>query len=74
MEDMLYRVPEVAAILKTNTDYVYKLQRAGLIRFMKIGRLKCRKTSLEQFLEKYDGCDISDPFNIQTMEGENHGT
>lgn len=74
MEDMLYTVPEVAAILKTNVDYVYKLQRAGLIRFMKIGRLKCRRTSLEQFLEKYDGCDISDPFNIQTMEGESNGT
>ena len=72
MEEMLYTVPEVAAILKTNIDYVYKLQRAGLIRFMKIGRLKCRKSTLEQFLEKYDGCDISDPFNIQTMEGDNN--
>lgn len=64
MEDMLYTVPEVAAILKTNVDYVYKLQKAGLIKFMKIGRLKCRKQTLEAFLEKYDGCDISDPFNI----------
>lgn len=71
MEDMLYTVPEVAAILKTNVDYVYKLQKAGLIRFMKIGRLKCRKSTLEAFLEKYDGCDISDPFNIQQLrEGE----
>ena len=69
MEEMLYTVPEVAAILKTNVDYVYKLQRAGLIRFMKIGRLKCRKSTLEQFLEKYDGCDISDPFNVQKIEG-----
>lgn len=68
MEDMLYTVPEVASILKTNVDYVYKLQKAGIIRFMKIGRLKCRKVTLEQFLEKYDGCDISDPFNIQKME------
>ena len=68
MEDMLYTVPEVAEILKTNTDYVYKLQRAGLIRFMKIGRWKIRKSTLEQFLEKYDGYDISDPFNIQLVE------
>lgn len=71
MEEMLLTVPEVAEILKTNTDYVYKLQKAGIIRFMKIGRLKCRKSTLEQFLEKYDGCDISDPFNIQALqEGE----
>lgn len=64
MEQMLYTVPEVAEILKTNVDYVYKLQKAGLIRFMKIGRLKCRKSSLEEFLQKYDGCDVSDPFNV----------
>ena len=70
MEDMLYTVPEVAAILKTNVDYVYKLQKSGIIRFMKIGRLKCRKITLEQFLEKYEGCDISDPFNIQKIEEE----
>lgn len=70
MENMLYTVPEVAAILKTNVDYVYKLQRAGLIRFMKIGRLKCRKSTLEEFLEKYDGLDISDPFNVQELERE----
>ena len=75
MEEMLYTVPEVAKILKTNVDYVYKLQKAGVLRFMNIGRLKCRKSTLEQFLEKYDGCDISDPFNIQIMqEGENNGT
>lgn len=74
MEDRLYTVQEVAAILKTNVDFVYKLQRAGLIRFMKIGRLKCRKSTLEQFLEKYDGYDISDPFNIREMkEGEIDG-
>lgn len=67
MDDMLLTVPEVAAILKTNTDYVYKLQRAGLIRFIKIGRYKCRKAVLEEFLKKYDGCDITDPFNIHQL-------
>lgn len=65
MEDMVYTVQEVAEILKTNVDYVYKLQRAGLLRFMKMGRLKCRKSTLEEFLAKYDGMDISDPFNVQ---------
>lgn len=68
MEDMLYTVPEVAEILKTNVDYVYKLQKAGLIKFMKIGRFKCRKSTLEQFLAKYEGCDISDPFNVKQIE------
>ncbi len=67
---MLYTVPEVAAILKTNVDYVYKLQRAGLIKFMKVGRLKCRKQALEEFLEKYEGCDVTDPFNITQISEE----
>ena len=71
MEDMLYTVKEVAKNLKTNVDYVYKLKNAKVIRFMKIGSLKCRKSTLEKFLEKYDGCDISDPFNIRRMEEDN---
>lgn len=70
MEDMLFTVPEVAAILKTNVDYVYKLQKAGLIKFIKIGRWKCRKSTLEDFLAKYEGCDISNPFNIKQIEEE----
>lgn len=65
MSDMLYTVPEVAEILKSNTDYVYKLQRSGLLKFMKIGRWKCRKATLEEFLAKYDGMDLTDPFNIK---------
>ena len=72
MDEMLYTVNEVAEILKTNTDYVYKLQRAGLLRFMKLGRLKCRRQSLEEFLERFDGCDVTDPFNVQLLEGEEH--
>ena len=67
MDDMLYTVTEVAKILKTNTDYVYKLQRTGLLRFLKLGRLKCRKATLEDFLAKYDGQDITDPENIKPL-------
>lgn len=65
MTELLYTVPEVAEILKCNTDYVYKLQRSGLLKFIKIGRWKCRKSTLEEFLATYDGMDITDPFNVQ---------
>lgn len=68
MDDMLYTVNEVARILKTNTDYVYRLQRAGLLRFLKLGRLKCRKATLEAFLARYEGQDITDPENIKPLE------
>lgn len=71
MEEMLYTVPEVAQILKCNDEQVHKLRKAGILKFIKIGRLKCRKLTLEKFLEKYDGCDITDPFNIKEVgEGE----
>lgn len=70
MEDMLYTVSEVAQILKTNTDYVYKLQRTGMLRFLKMGRLKCRKSTLEAFIEKCEGLDITDPENIKPLEAE----
>lgn len=67
MSDELYTVPEVAKILKSNTDYVYKLQRSGVLKFMKMGRWKCRKSTLEEFLAKYDGMDLTDPFNIKEV-------
>ena len=67
MEEMLYTVKEVAEILKTNTSYVYALKRAGKLKFMKIGSLKCRRVTLEAFLEKYDGMDLSNPENITQL-------
>ena len=67
MDDVLYTVSEVAKILKTNTDYVYRLQQAGLLTFMKIGRLKCRKSTLEAFMERFEGMDISDPENVKPL-------
>lgn len=70
MEEMLYTAPEVAKILKTNVNYVYKLHKSGILRFLKLGRLKCRKSALEQFLEKYDGYDISDPFHVVELKEE----
>ena len=69
MEDMLLTVNEVAEVLKTNVDYVYKLQRTGLLKFIKIGRLKCRRSTLEDFLERFDGMDISNPEEVRELKG-----
>ena len=69
-EEMLYTVKEVAKILKTSVGYVYKLQRTGKLRFLKIGNLKCRKSTLEAFLEKYDGMDLTDPEEIKELQQE----
>lgn len=67
MSDILYTVKEVSELLKTNVDYVHKLRKAGVLPFLKIGSYKVRKSALEAFLEKYEGYDVSDPFNIKPL-------
>lgn len=59
MEDMLYTVKETSKILKTNTDYVYSLIKKGYIKCLKFGSYKIRKSTLEVFLAKYEGYDLS---------------
>lgn len=66
--EKVYTVPEVAEIIKTNQAFVYKLRDAGLLRLIRIGHWKCRESTLEEFLAKYDGYDISDPFNVKKLE------
>lgn len=70
--ERVYTVPEVAEILGCSSDYVYKLRDSGILRFIRIGRWKCRQSTLEAFLEKYDGYDISDPYNIKELEIAGH--
>ena len=64
---IIYTVKEVSQILKTNIDYVYSLRKAGLLPFIKIGQYKVMHKSLIQFLEKYEGYDLTDPFNIKKL-------
>ena len=65
--DVLYTVKEVAELLKTNIDYVHKLRKAGLLPFLKIGQYKVRKQSLELFLERCEGKDLTDPFDVKEL-------
>lgn len=67
MEEMLYTVKQVAKILKCNESYVYKLKKAGLLKFMKLGQYKVRKSTLERFLESCEGKDVTDPFNVAEL-------
>lgn len=70
MEQMLYTVQEVAKLLRCNPSRVYGLRKAGLLPFLKLGQLKCRKEALEEFLRKYEGYDLSDPENIVPLEND----
>lgn len=74
MSEVLYTVKETAELLKCNVDYVHKLRKAGLLPFLKLGSYKVRKQALDEFLEKYEGKDLTDPFAIKDLkEGESDG-
>lgn len=67
MEPILYTVPEVAKLLKTNPDYVHKLRKSGKLPFLKLGQYKCRKEALDKFLADYEGQDVTDPENVRPL-------
>lgn len=65
----VYTIREVAAMLHVNTGFVYQLVRAGLLPALKLGSLKVRKAALDEFLQTYEGFDLSDPGNIHQLGG-----
>lgn len=67
MEEYLYTVEEVAAILKVNKNTVYNLIRKGLLIALKLGRLKVTRTTLITFLKEFDGKDLSDLDNVKEL-------
>lgn len=69
--DMLYTANEVAKILKVNVDYVHKLRKSGILPFLKIGQYKCRRSSLEKFLQDYEGKDITNPEYVRDLKEGN---
>lgn len=68
MEDILYTVSETAKLLKTNSNYVYDLIKKGLLPALKLGSFKIRRTSLIEFLAKYEGQDLTNLDNITNLE------
>lgn len=67
-ENVLYTVKEVATLLKTNVDYVHKLRKSGLLPFLKLGQYKVRKQALLDFLTRYEGKDLTNPFQVKELE------
>lgn len=68
MEDVLYTVSEVSKLIKTNPAYVYELIKTGLLPVLKLGSYKIRRITLLEFLEKYEGKDLTDPSNILDLQ------
>lgn len=64
MTEMLYTMKEVSEILKCNVDYVHRLRKAGLLKCMKLGSYKVRKSELERFLAEFEGYDLTNPEQV----------
>jgi excisionase family DNA binding protein len=67
-QDILYTVSEVAELVKCNNAYIYSFIKAGLLPALKLGSMKIRRTALLEFLEKYEGKDLTDSFNVKDIE------
>lgn len=65
---MLYTVSEVAKICKTDVHRIYQFINSGLLPALKLGSLKVRKESLDDFLEKYEDYDLTDVQNITKLD------
>lgn len=70
MEDVLYTVKETSKLLKTNQNYIYELIKKGFLPALKLGSFKIRKSAILEFLEKYEGQDLTDLNNIKVLEME----
>lgn len=68
MTEMIYTVKEVSEILKCNVDYVHRLRKSGLLKFMKLGSYKVRKTELERFIAEAEGFDLTDPEKVVKLD------
>lgn len=64
---MVYTVSEVSKILGVNRNSVYNLINAGVLRTLKFGRQKVTNNSLQEFLNNYDGYDLTDLSNIKCI-------
>ncbi len=67
-EKILYTVKEVAALLRTNVDYVHKLRKSGKLKFIKLGQYKVRKETLQKFLQDNEGYDLTDPTDVVRID------
>ena len=54
-------------MIKTNPAYVYSLINSGLLPALKLGSYKIRKTALLDFLEKYEGKDLTNINEIKDL-------
>ncbi|NFT07918.1 helix-turn-helix domain-containing protein [Clostridium botulinum] len=67
MEDILFTVKEASKLLKTDEPTVRRLIEKGILRALKLGRLKVRKVEIERFLGWAEGKDLNDLDDIKDL-------
>lgn len=67
-DTMIYTVQEVAKIIHTSPNYVYKLIEKGYLPAIKLGSVKVLKNTLEQFLIENQGKDFTNLDSISKLE------
>ena len=60
----LYSVIEVSKMLGIGKAKVYELINGGYLPAMNLGGMKVRKETIDEFLTKYEGYDLTDINNI----------
>lgn len=73
MEEILYTVKEVSKLLKSNPGYIYELIRAGHLPVLKLGQIKVRRVALLEFLKRYEGHDLTNPFEVKEFLAGHEG-
>ena len=59
---------EIAKILHTSPNYIYKLIDKGYLPAIRLGSIKVLKSSLDKFLEENEGNDLSDVNDIKKLD------
>lgn len=60
--DTLLSAKEASVILNTDVNFVNELIKSGLLPYLKLRTRKIRRLALDEFMKKYEGWDISDPY------------
>lgn len=68
MEDILFTVKEASQLLKTDEPTIRRLMSKGLLKGLKLGRLKVRKVEIERFLSWAEGKDLNDLDDIKDLD------
>lgn len=72
-EVLIYTVKEVAKLLHTSPNCIYRLIEYGYIPVIKIGSIKILKNSLEKFLIENEGNDFTNIKEVKKIDFNNIG-